>query len=133
MLDKSEGSTPEEINKQPEVVVPFPSVEPASVSAKGKICPRCGTTNTLASIYCYKCGAKLPDAAAQDKKICPGCHTLNSATSQYCFKCGLKLPEKTATGYEYAGEYGGFWIRLLAYIIDGILLNILSSKTFSLF
>jgi putative hemolysin len=32
------------------------------------------------SVYCYKCGLKLPDAAILDKKICNGCHTPNSPT-----------------------------------------------------
>lgn len=127
MLDKSEGDTPEDIAKQPEAVIPSTSIETESGYARDKVCPSCGTINTPASRYCYKCGAKLPDAAVPDKKICPGCHATNSVTSQYCYKCGLKLPEKAGTGYEYVGAYGGFWIRLLAYIIDGILLNIVNT------
>ena len=126
MEEKPAGDTPGDIRKQPEIILSSSTtggIEPA----RNKICARCGTVNPPPSVYCYKCGFKLPDVSFQNKKICIGCGTPNSPTSQYCYKCGLKLPDKVGSGYEYTGRYAGFWIRLLASFIDGIILNIVTS------
>ena len=96
-----------------------------STEPGNRVCPSCGTVNPPTAVYCAKCGLKLPDAALQNKKICTGCGTANSPTSQYCYKCGLQLPDKLGSSYEI--RYGGFWIRLLAFLINGILLYILIS------
>ena len=109
---------------QPEIIL-----SPAAGNtppAPNKVCPNCGTVNPAPSLFCYKCGLKLPDAAILDKKICAGCHTPNSPTSQYCYKCGLLLPEKSGSGYASQIQYAGFWMRLAAYLIDSILLSILT-------
>jgi len=55
------------------------------------------------------------------KKQCSGCGTLNDRTSNYCYKCGLRLPEEAYTGT--TGNPAGFWVRLLAYIIDQIIVS----------
>jgi len=90
-----------------------------------KYCAKCGTLNTPDAKFCYKCGQALPATAAPGKKVCTGCGTINEAASQYCLKCGLKLPEVTGTGL--TRKYGGFWIRLGAFIIDSIGLSVASS------
>jgi uncharacterized RDD family membrane protein YckC/ribosomal protein L40E len=108
---------------QPEIIL-----SPAAGNtppAPNKVCPNCGTVNPAPSLFCYKCGLKLPDAAILDKKICAGCHTPNSPTAQYCYKCGLQLPDKLGGGYEL--RYAGFWVRLLAFLINGIILYIVIS------
>jgi uncharacterized RDD family membrane protein YckC/ribosomal protein L40E len=91
-----------------------------------KICNGCHAPNDPAARYCNKCGLQLPDAAILDKKICNGCHTPNSPTAQYCYKCGLLLPEKSGSGDASQIQYAGFWMRLAAYLIDSILLSILT-------
>ncbi len=126
MEEKPAGETPGDTGKHPEIILSS-SIAGGTESARNKVCPRCGTVNPPPSVYCYKCGLKLPDATVQDKKICSGCHTPNSPTSQYCYKCGLKLPDKVGSGFEYTGRYAGFWIRLLASFIDGIILGIINS------
>jgi uncharacterized RDD family membrane protein YckC/ribosomal protein L40E len=125
MEEKPAGDTSGNTGKQPEVILSSSTVG-GTESTRNKVCPRCGAINPPPSVYCYKCGLKLPDAAVQDKKICNGCYAVNSATSQYCYKCGLKLPDRLGTGYELTGKYAGFWVRLLAKFIDGIILNIVN-------
>jgi uncharacterized RDD family membrane protein YckC/ribosomal protein L40E len=91
-----------------------------------KICPQCGARNLPASQFCFQCGTKLPEAAPPDKKICPGCHTENAPTSQYCYKCGLKLPDTLAQSGVVLNP-AGFGVRLGAWFIDWILLNVINS------
>jgi uncharacterized RDD family membrane protein YckC len=66
-------------------------------------CPRCGQSNLAGGTFCEKCGAALlPGATA-------------GAT-----------PIATAASVVYAiSPYGGFWIRVLAYIIDRIVVGLL--------
>jgi uncharacterized RDD family membrane protein YckC/ribosomal protein L40E len=126
MEQKPAGENPGDAQQQPEIILSSMAAggtEPAS----NRVCPSCGTVNHPAAVYCAKCGLKLPDAALQNKKICPGCGTANSVDSQYCYKCGLKLPDKAGSGYENTIRYAGFGMRLLAFLINGILLYILVS------
>ncbi len=60
------------------------------------------------------------------RKICPGCRTVNDASSQYCYRCGLKLGEPVS-GEQAMVNPGGFWIRLGAFLIDQIILNVVTS------
>ena len=69
---------------------------------------------------------------------CPRCSKVNEPRSAYCFSCGLPL-EKDFTSHAKEGdssvplslsrlpnEPAGFWIRLAAYLIDSILLMIVT-------
>ena len=56
------------------------------------------------------------------KKRCSGCGTINNGSSNYCYKCGLRLPEEAYTGT--AVNPAGFWVRLLAYFIDQIIMSV---------
>ena len=121
MEQRPASENPGDAQKQPEIILsPAPSAGTGSVV--NKICPNCGNVNPLESVYCFKCGLKLPDYVNQDKKICIGCQTPNSAIAQYCYKCGLKLPEKL--GSVVMMRCAGFWVRLLASFIDSILLGV---------
>ena len=129
MEQKPSGDGSGGSQEQPEIIL-----SPAAGNtppAPNKVCPNCGTVNPAPSLFCYKCGLKLPDAAILDKKICAGCHTPNSPTSQYCYKCGLQLPEKSGSGYENQIQYAGFWMRLVASLIDAIFLYIINSIVMS--
>jgi uncharacterized RDD family membrane protein YckC len=105
---------------------PPPPPAAATPTAQGpvKYCPNCGTPNPVDSVFCHKCGARLPESAAPDKKICAGCGAQNALTAEYCYKCGLKLPE--TAGVFQVVKYGGFWVRLLANLIDGVLTGVVS-------
>ncbi len=58
----------------------------------------------------------------RERKICPGCQKPNGARASFCADCGVKLPEQAALPTH--GEPAGFWIRVAAYVIDGILLGL---------
>ncbi len=124
MEQQPAGENPGDAQQQPEIILTPPTTE-GPPPAPNRICPSCGTANPADSVYCYKCGMKLPDIAFQNKKICAGCGAANEPASQYCFKCGLQLPDKLGGGF--AIHYGGFWVRLLAIFIDGILLSVVNS------
>lgn len=56
--------------------------------------------------------------------VCPRCNNVNESESAFCFSCGLPIDESWDAS-PAAGEYGrpaGFWIRLVAHIIDQIIL-----------
>jgi uncharacterized RDD family membrane protein YckC len=64
--------------------------------------------------------------------ICPRCHERNEPTSTYCYSCGLPLDGANQRSGDVnplpafaMGRPGGFWVRFLAYIIDGVLLTAL--------
>jgi uncharacterized RDD family membrane protein YckC len=65
-----------------------------------------------------------PVALPSGKKTCPGCGTVNEASSAYCYRCGLKLPAEIRSEAEVMGNPAGFWIRLLAFILDQVLLSV---------
>src|ERR1700674_4420006 len=66
---------------------------------------------------------------------CNKCGTPNSVEAQFCSRCGTALnplpaaqsPAATAAPYTpvraAAVGYGGFWIRVVAFIIDGIIVR----------
>jgi uncharacterized RDD family membrane protein YckC len=63
-------------------------------------------------VYCHKCGAQNDDQAA------------------FCDKCGAALQKQisetgpAAPAYPTPVQYAGFWRRLAAYLIDGLLLAV---------
>jgi len=71
-------------------------------------------------VYCSKCGAALAEGAA----FCPNCGQafLVVATARAAM---MGVP---AAASAYAAvqrvEYGGFWLRLLAYIIDNVVIGL---------
>lgn len=60
--------------------------------------------------------------------FCPNCGKENAAGSTHCSNCGanivLKPGIEPGTSYITMVEYAGFWKRLLAYVIDYIILGI---------
>jgi uncharacterized RDD family membrane protein YckC len=92
-------------------------------------CSKCGTRNTGEGQFCQKCGAVLSPSAT----IQPASTTLQpaGATVQPVQASGPAYP---APPYAFApsSPYGGFWIRLLAYIIDGIVLQVVATPFFFL-
>ena len=102
------------------------------------LCPACNTTNPPESKFCFSCGTDLgtefpatdQDPPQPSTVICPRCNQRNEPSSTYCYACGLPLernsyPSSRAASYVPAfvlGKPGGFWIRLLAYLIDAVIL-----------
>jgi uncharacterized RDD family membrane protein YckC len=70
-------------------------------------------------------------------RFCPQCGAPTGANERYCRRCGAPLAERGweqagmpgTLGYGRAGlsvPYAGFWIRLLAWLIDAIILSIIN-------
>ena len=107
------------------------------------LCQSCQTVNPPGSSFCFSCGNSLQPGSStfstasdqasigQSALACPRCQQRNEISSAYCYSCGLPLdnatPQQSFADMLPAfalGRPGGFWIRLLAYVIDSILLAI---------
>jgi uncharacterized RDD family membrane protein YckC len=59
--------------------------------------------------------------------FCSGCGTQNSSDSQFCIHCGGSLTPLASTPQLIVAapmHYAGFWIRVIAAVIDGILVQV---------
>ncbi|MBI2172476.1 MAG: RDD family protein [Chloroflexi bacterium] len=102
-------------------------------------CPQCAAGNPSENRFCTHCGQSLtiqtsaipstPADVSNVRKVCAGCRTVNQAEAAYCYRCGLKLPDQLHSRAEAVGNPAGFWIRLGASVIDGVLLLIASVLT----
>ena len=102
------------------------------------VCPSCGHENEPGARFCNSCGQSLSEEAAQQPapsapasgaSVCPRCLHRNDAAAQFCYSCGLPLTGErakqatpTIRAFEY-GTPGGFWLRVVATIIDVIVLT----------
>ncbi len=98
-------------------------------------CPACGAQNAAINRFCIKCGRSLEaqavapppavEAIPQNaRKVCAGCRTVNQPDSAYCYRCGLKLPDRLYAQAEVIGNPAGFWIRLAAFLMDNVVVDI---------
>ncbi len=91
-------------------------------------CYNCGATNQPESAYCHACGSLLGagvPAPPPAQVTCPRCHASNEAGTTFCFSCGYPLEEQRTAQFRpavLAGVPAGFWIRLLAWLVDTVLL-----------
>ena len=74
------------------------------------VCPRCPTVNESGSVYCYSCGFPLDEAQPQQ----------GPSTSGYA-------PYDDTDSRTPTDRPGGFWIRLVAFIVDNIIVFGLSA------
>ena len=92
------------------------------------LCPHCGAEYAPGHRYCRSCGAYLleqpqgPVSPPPSRDItCPRCHSVNAPNAAYCYSCGLPFDEQRRI-YDAelfpAGRPAGFWIRVLAAVID---------------
>lgn len=99
--------TPEQVNQ---VRSELKEVYSQSVTVHGKeqvICPNCGSTVNLNSIYCETCGTpvyRLSDHRVVKRKICPHCGRPNLPTSKYCSYCFASLAESATEDYQLVHE-----------------------------
>jgi uncharacterized RDD family membrane protein YckC len=82
-------------------------------------CRSCGKEIADDAAVCVHCGAK-PLAGNNN---CPTCGAPTGPQAEYCIKCGTNLAEASAMKVNVT-EYAGFWRRLIAIIIDGLLVAI---------
>ena len=110
-------------------------------------CQSCGHQNGPGARFCNNCGqilsggaaqAAAPSAPASDASVCPRCLHRNDEGAQFCYSCGLPLTGENAKAAPHAirafqhGPPGGFWARVAAYIIDGIVLTVLGIAVYPL-
>jgi uncharacterized RDD family membrane protein YckC len=77
-------------------------------------CSKCGTRNTGAGQFCQQCGVALSLGAAVQP--------VQTSAPAY--------PAPPAYVLAPPSPYGGFWIRLLAYIIDRIVVGVVATPLF---
>ena len=71
---------------------------------------------------------------------CPRCHQSNYPDSEFCFACGMPL-EDSSNDFSFhktpdtspSETLAGFWVRLVAYVIDNILALVAASLVVRLF
>ncbi len=92
-------------------------------------CRNCGAANQPDSRFCHYCGYVLLESAQPVQQpaavLCPRCHSSNDPGTTFCYSCGLPLDEFGAVprrAMAASGVPAGFWIRLLAWLIDTALL-----------
>jgi uncharacterized RDD family membrane protein YckC len=80
------------------------------------------------TVYCSKCGSLVEDGAA----FCPACGQPVGASSAAVLPSGYganaySTASQTASPVVYAQpsvQYAGFWLRVVAYLIDSIILSV---------
>ncbi len=101
-------------------------------------CPSCGRDNPADAAFCANCGAAL-------QHRCPRCGQTAPADAAFCPNCGfafasgsppqegpapqpsaVPVPLPALTPAVIPEEYVGFWIRLVAAIVDGIILGVVN-------
>lgn len=89
-------------------------------------CNKCGAQNAAGAQFCNRCGASttptpsaVPTAASQPSAS-PNFPSSNTASSPYAASATAYQPVAPVAGV----GYGGFWIRVVAAIIDAIILRI---------
>ena len=89
---------------------------PPSPPMQSATCPRCNNVNEPGALYCFSCGLPLDD----------------TSTSSPYSTTSADLSQDTGTGPAYDGsatpitsEPAGFWIRLVAYLIDAAILYVM--------
>ena len=89
------------------------------------VCPSCGTENPPEAQFCASCGVSLEGRTRGIGRViyCTRCGNENAATVRSCTNCGSQLYSLTRAIYLGAdAEYMGFWVRLAAQLVDGIIL-----------
>ena len=111
------------------LVVPQANAQPTAEA--GASAPSDGTSATelrtpvadpVPTLHASNVGAIAPDAANQ-RKTCARCGTINEMASQFCFHCGWSLAG-APIGDVRIGIPAGFWLRLLAFLIDAVILTV---------
>ncbi|SRR6266849_750090 len=94
-------------------------------------CNKCGAQNAAGAQFCNRCGAStaptpgvVPTAVASPQPASPNFASSNTASFN-----PASPHAASATAYRVVAPvagvgYGGFWIRVVAFIIDGIILRV---------
>jgi uncharacterized RDD family membrane protein YckC len=67
--------------------------------------------------------AVAPQAAAG---FCPHCGAPTDSGARFCKRCGGRLVAKDGRAALASGEPAGFWIRFVAFLIDGVIITVIA-------
>lgn len=93
-------------------------------------CNKCGAQNVAGAQFCVRCGAPTnPASAASSAPFSPGVPASvsdSTAAAPVAQNVAYSAPALQPTAYgSVAGvRYGGFWIRVVATIIDSVLMRV---------
>ena len=95
---------------------------PISSPVQSASCPRCQKVNEPGSAYCYSCGFPLDEVEISAQPLVP-------QSPQYSAQTGMEAqyPSQADTG-----QPAGFWIRLVAYVLDYIFVLVLFMGLFAI-
>lgn len=98
-------------------------------------CIRCGNPVQGMTQFCEVCLAQQEQTSfaqasapvSTGSRACPRCGSAVEAGAEFCGNCGTRMSAAgQAAGSAALGvSYAGFWMRLVAFIIDGIILNVI--------
>jgi uncharacterized RDD family membrane protein YckC len=106
-------------------------------------CPKCGKEADSSGKFCNQCGSELstPKQNTSEKMVfCNRCGKETDARGTFCQWCGndLRIPAQPVYSSPPVGSsyplppppppspYAGFWVRLMAWFIDTIILGIIA-------
>lgn len=88
---------------------PQPGREWYSPPPSSAACPRCQHFNELGSVYCYSCGYPIDGTSPQS----------DSSAGDYASQYDANTNSRT-------GQLAGFWIRLIAFVVDTIAIAVIA-------
>ena len=89
----------------------------AGVMSESFFCNKCGAQNAAGAQFCIRCGAPTNPGSAASTPISA---VSSNPVPPYSAPAGSYSPAISAAGI----QYGGFWIRVVAAIIDAIILRV---------
>ena len=62
---------------------------------EARICPKCGTANSMNAKFCSQCGEAFaePQPEPKTEPVCPQCGTPLKGSEKFCSNCGKKLSD----------------------------------------
>ena len=87
-------------------------------------CNKCGAQNAAAAQFCSRCGAPTSPTAVPTPLASPPSASPNAASPSHASPYAAPAPSYQAVAPLAGVGYGGFWIRVVAAIIDAIILRL---------
>lgn len=78
-------------------------------------CRECGNYLTYNEMICNSCGFNPTNS----DKFCQGCGNTTKSGQEMCVNCNAMLVKNDSTNL-----YAGFWLRLGAFILDGLIISV---------
>ncbi len=82
-------------------------------------CNQCGAQNLATAQFCSNCGAALASALPASNRVPANTATMTAPEQSQPIQAAFAPPNMSGT----TARYGGFWIRFVAAVIDGIVVQ----------